>query len=131
MTSWCPRSVIRKGTLYWRRPSMRRCTRSIDTIGFPIRPSYPLTGTGFSRFSIGVFKNSEIFQAHLVSRRAKALALESAKAVVLTPHPLRDKLHRIVKLFPPINRLRSTSDISIAFDPEEESSFRVLLFPTL
>src|ERR1700736_5548787 len=86
---------------------------------------------GFSNVSKGVFKNSESFSAHLVSRRAKAFAPESAKAVVLTPHPLRDKVHGIVKLFPPSSRLRSTSDMSIFPDPEEESSFRDALFPTL
>jgi hypothetical protein len=85
---------------------------------------------GLSNCSKGVFRNSEVFLAHVVSRRAKAFAPESAKAVVLTPHPLRDKVHGIVKLFPPINRLKSTSDMSIPFNPEEESSFRVPLFPT-
>src|SRR5277367_2033495 len=99
-------------------------------MGFPVRPSYPLTGIGLSSFSNGVFKNLEIFWAHSALRRAKAFAPESARAVVLTPYPLRDRIQGIVRLFPPINRLKSTSDISIPFNPEEESSFRVSLFPT-
>ena len=68
---------------------------------------------------------------HLVLRRAKAFALELAKVVVLTLYLLQDKVYRIVKLFPPNNQLKSTLDISIPFNPKEESSFRVLLFLTL
>ena len=109
---------------------MHRWIRSIDIIGLPYCPLYPLTRMGLSSVSKGVFKNSEIFLAYRVSRRAKALALVLAKVVVLTPHPLHDKVHGIVKLFPPINQLRSTLDMSTPFDPKEETSFRVLLFLT-
>ena len=93
-----------------------------------MRPSYPLTRTGFSSISKGVFKNSETFLAHLVSRRAKAFALELAKAVVFTLHPLQDRVYRIVKLFLLINQLRSTSDISILFGFEIESFLKAALF---
>ena len=68
---------------------------------------------------------------HLVLRRAKAFALELAKVVVLTLHPLQDKVYRIVKLFLPNNQLKSTLDISIPFDPKEETFFRVPLFLTV
>jgi len=61
----------------------------------------------------------------------KAFALELARAVVLTLHPLQDRIHGTVKLFPPSSRLKSTLDMSIPFNPKEESSFRVPLFPTL
>ena len=110
---------------------MRRWVHKIDVMGFLVRPLYPLIGMGVSSFSSGIFKNLEIFWAHLALRRVKAFALELARAVVLTPYLLRDKVQGIVKLFPPINRLKSTSDISIPFNPKEESSFRVPLFPTL
>ena len=79
----------------------------------PTRLLYPFIEIGLSSISKGVFKNLEIFLAPLVSRRAKAFALELAKAVVLTLHPLQNKVHRIVKLFPPSSQLRSTSNISI------------------
>ena len=65
-----------------------------------------------------------------MSSSAKAFALELAKAVVLTLYLLRDRIHRIVKLFPPNNQLKSTSNMSIFFDPKEETSFRVPLFLT-
>src|SRR5277367_3269869 len=119
-----------KGTLYCCRLSTRRWIYKIDSIGFPICPLYPLMGIGLSSFSNGVFKNLEIFWVHSALRRAKAFALELARAVVLTLYLLQDRIQGIVKLFPPINRLKSTSDISIPFNPKEESSFRVSLFPT-
>jgi hypothetical protein len=48
-----------------------------------------------------VFKNLEIFLAHLALRRAKAFTLELAKAVVLTLHLLQDNVYKTVKLFLP------------------------------
>jgi hypothetical protein len=66
----------------------------------------------------------------LVLRRVKAFALELARAVVLTLYLLQDKVQGIVKLFPPINQLKSTFDMSIPFDFKEESFFRVPLFPS-
>ena len=72
-------------------------------IGFPICPLYPLIGIGLSSVSSSIFKNLEIFLVHLVLRRAKAFTLELAKVVVLTLYLLRDKVYRIVKLFPPNN----------------------------
>ena len=128
---WLPKSVTRKGILCNQRPSTRRCTCRIDVIGFPARPSYPLTGIGFSKGSRGVFRYSNIFLAHLVSRRAKAFALELAKAAVLILYPLQDKVHNTVKLLLPINQLKSTFDRSTSFHPKEETSFRVPLFLTL
>jgi hypothetical protein len=92
---------------------------------------YPLTGTGLSSVFSDVFKNSEIFLAQLVLRRAKAFALELAKAVVLTLHLLQDKVYRTVKLFLLNNQLKSTFNMSIPFNPKEETSFRVPLFLTL
>ena len=68
--------------------------------------------------------------AFVVLRRAKAFALELAKAVVLTLHLLRNKLHRTVKLFPPNSQLRLTFNMLILYNPKEESSFRVPLFPS-
>jgi hypothetical protein len=47
--------------------------------------------------------NLEIFFTHLILRRAKAFALELARVVVVTLYPLRNKVHSIVKLFPPNN----------------------------
>jgi hypothetical protein len=91
---------------------------------------YPLTGTSFSSVSTKVFKNSEIFLAHLASRRAKAFALELAKAVVLTLYLLQDKVHRIVKLFLLNNQLKSTFNMLIPFNPKEETFFKVSLFLT-
>src|SRR5277367_248633 len=120
-----------KGTLYCCRLSTRRWIYKIDSIGFPICPLYPLMGMGLSSFSNGVFKNLEIFWVHSALRRAKAFALELARAVVLMLYLLRDRIQGIVRLFLPINRLKSTSNILIPFDPKEESSFRVALFPTL
>jgi hypothetical protein len=78
-----------------------------------------------------VFKNLESFLTHLVLKRAKAFALKSAKAVVLTLHLLRNKVYKIVKLFLLNNRLKLTSNMSILIDLKEESSFKVLLFLTL
>ena len=123
--------MTKKSTLYCYYLLTYRWIYNIDAIGFPIRLLYPLIRIGLSSISSGIFKNFEIFLVHLVSRRAKAFALELAKVVVLTPHLLRDKVYGIVKLFPPNNQLKSTLDISIPFNPKEESSFRVLLFPTL
>jgi hypothetical protein len=54
---------------------------------------------GLSSAFSNAFKNSKIFLAQLVLRRAKAFALELAKAVVLTLHLLQDKVHRTIKLF--------------------------------
>src|SRR5271170_6036731 len=116
--------------LYSRRPLTRRCTRRIDVIGFPARPLYPLTSIDFSRGSKGVFRYSNIFLAHSVSRRAKAFALELAKAEVLILYPLRDRVHNTVKLLLPINRLKSTIDRLTSFHPKEEASLRVPLFLT-
>ena len=78
-----------------------------------------------------MFKNSKSFFALLVLKRAKAFAPKLAKVVVLTLHLLQDKVYRTVKLFLPSSRLRSTSDMLIFPDPEEESSFKDALFPTL
>jgi hypothetical protein len=72
-------------------------------MGVPICPLYPFTRISFSSVSMEVFKNSVIFFAHFVSRRAKAFALELARVVVVTLYPLRNKVHGIVKLFPPNN----------------------------
>ena len=91
--------MIRKGTLYCLRPSTQRCSRNIEVIGVPDCPLYPLTGMGLSSFSKGVFRNLESFLAHLTLKRVKAFALELASVVVLTSHPLQDKIYRIVKLF--------------------------------
>ena len=67
----------------------------------------------------------------MVSSSAKAFALVSAKAVVVTLHLLQDKIYKIVKLFPFNSRLKSTFDMSICLDLEEETSFRVPLFLTM
>jgi hypothetical protein len=123
--------MTRKGTLYCLRLSTFKWIYSTDVIGVLVFLLYPFIGIGVSKCSKGVFKNSESFTIHLVFSKAKALALVSAKAVVLTLYPLRDSVQRTIKLFPPINQLKSTSDMSIPSDPEEETSFRVLLFPTL
>ena len=68
-----------------------------------MHPLYPLTGTGFSSISKGVFKNSETFLVHLVSRRAKAFALELAKVVVLTLLLFFNSVYSIIKFFLLIN----------------------------
>ena len=78
-----------------------------------------------------MFKNSEIFLVYLVLRKAKAFALELAKAVVLTSNLLQDKVYRIVKLFLSNSQLRLTSNMSILYNSKEESFFRVPCFPTL
>jgi hypothetical protein len=116
--------------LYNRCLLIHRWIRKVNVIGFPICPLYPLTGTGLSSVSNNVFKNSDIFFAHLVSRRAKAFALVLAKAVVVTLHLFRDKVQGIVKLFLLINQLKSTLDKSTPFNPKEETSFKVPLFLT-
>ena len=95
--------MTKKGTLYYCRLLTYKWIYKIVVIGFPIYPLYPLIGIGLSSVSSGVFKNLEIFLVHLVSRRAKAFTLELAKVVVLTLYLLRDKVYRIVKLFPPNN----------------------------
>jgi hypothetical protein len=77
-----------------------------------------------------MFKNSETFLTHLILRRVKAFALVLAKVVVVTLHLFQDKVHSIVKLFPPINQLKSTLDMLMPFNPKEETSFKVPLFPT-
>jgi hypothetical protein len=116
--------------LYSRRLLTYKWICKINVIGLPTCLLYPLTGIGLFSVSNRVFKNSEIFLAHLVSRRAKAFALVLANAVVLTLHLLRYKVHEIVKPFLLNNQLRSTSDILILYSPKEESSFRALLFLT-
>ena len=63
-----------------------------------------------------------------MSRRAKAFALELAKAAVLTLLLFFDSVYRTVKFFLPINQLKSTIDISTFPYPEAETSLRVLLF---
>ena len=87
--------------MYCRRLLTYKWICKIEVISLPIRPLYPFIGIGLSSISKRVFKNLEIFLAPLVLRRAKAFALELTKAVVLTLHPLQDKVYRIVKLFPP------------------------------
>jgi hypothetical protein len=82
---------------------MQRWIYRINSIGLPICPLYPLIKTVLSSFLNRVFRNLEIFLAHLVLRRVKAFALELAKVVVLTLYLLRDKVQGIVKLFLPIN----------------------------
>jgi hypothetical protein len=94
-------------------------------------PLYPFIEIGFSKGSKGVFKNLESFTIYLVFNRVKALALVLAKVVVLTLYLLYNNIQQIVKLFPPISQLKSTSNISILSNPKEETSFRVRLFPTL
>jgi hypothetical protein len=55
-----------------------------NVIGSLICLLYPLIRTSLSSVSNNVFKNSETFLIHLVSRRAKAFALVLAKVVVVT-----------------------------------------------
>src|SRR5450432_4656964 len=97
--------------------------RKVNVISFLICLLYPLTRTGLSSVSNNVFKNSDIFFAHLVLRRAKAFALVLAKVVVVTLHLFRDKVQGIVKLFLLINQLKSTLDKLTLFNPKEETSF--------
>jgi hypothetical protein len=75
---------MRKGTLYCRHPSMRRCIRKILIIGCFTRPLYPRIGIGLGRSSTGAFRKSASFTAHWVSIKVKAFAPESAKAEVKT-----------------------------------------------
>ena len=78
-----------------------------------------------------MFKNLKIFLVHLVLRRAKAFALILVKVVVLTLLLLQDKVYKTIKLFPPNNQLKSTSNILIPFNFKEETSFKVPFFLTL
>jgi hypothetical protein len=91
---------------------------------------YLLTRTSLFRVFNKVFKNLEIFLAHLVSRKAKAFALVLVKVVVLTLHLLQNKVYEIVKLLLLSNQLRSTFNMLILYNFEEETSFKVLLFLT-
>jgi hypothetical protein len=50
-----------------------------------------------------MFKNLDIFFAHLVLKRAKAFTLVLAKVVVVTLHLFCNKVQGIVKLFLLIN----------------------------
>jgi hypothetical protein len=122
--------MTKKGILYSRCLLTHKWICKIDVIGLLACLLYPLTGTGLFSVSNRVFKNSEIFLAHLVLRRAKAFALVLANAVVLTLHLLQYKVHEIVKPFLLNNQLRLTSNILILYSPKEESSFRALLFLT-
>jgi hypothetical protein len=66
-----------------------------------------------------------------VSRKAKAFALELANTAVLTLLLFFDSVHKTVKFFLPINRLKSTINMLTPFYPKEETSLRVTLFLSL
>jgi len=100
-------------------------------MGSPIRPLYPRIGIGLGSSLMGAFRKSASFMAYWVSIKVKAFALELAKAEVKTWYLLRNKVQGIVQLLPLTSRPRLTSNMSIPFDPREESSSRVPLFPTL
>ena len=129
--SWFLRSVIRKGTLYCLCLLMWRWICRILIIGYPICLLYPWIGIGVSSFSKGVFKKLASFIAYLVLIKVKVFALELAKVEVKTWYLLWNKVQGIVQLLPPISRLRLTYNISIPFNPREESSPKVPLFLTL
>ena len=125
---WFLRSVIRRGALYCLHPLIQRWIHKILVIGYPICPLYPQIGIGLGSFSRGAFKKSASFVTHLVSIKAKAFAPKSAKAEVKTWYLLRNKVQGIVQLLPLTSQLRLTYNMSIPFNPKEESSPRVPLF---
>jgi len=61
-------------------------------MGSPIRPLYPWIGIGLGSSLRGAFKKLASFIAYCMSIKAKAFALESAKAEVKTWYPLRNKV---------------------------------------
>jgi hypothetical protein len=95
------------------------------------RPSNPLTLQGFlSRTGLMPRKLPIVF-AKLVSMKVYPLAPVSMREVVLMPNPLLLTVHGRVNTSPSSNWLKSTSAISIPYGPEEETSFRSVLFPGL
>ena len=63
-----------------------------------------------------------------MSIKIKAFTLKLAKVEVKTEYLLRNKVQRIVQLFPLISHSKLIYNISILFNPREESSFKVPLF---
>ena len=82
--SWFPRSIIRRGTLYYLRLLTRRQIHKILLIGCPTYPLYPHIGIGLGSSSSGIFKNLASFIAYLVLIKAKAFTPKLAKVEVKT-----------------------------------------------
>ena len=61
---WLPRSVIRKGMLYYLYLLIQRQIHKIVIISGPIFLLYPRIGTGLGGSLRGIFKNSASFTAH-------------------------------------------------------------------
>ena len=80
--------MTKKGILYYCHLLTYKWIYKIIIIGFLIYLLYPLIEIGLLSISSSIFKNLKIFLVYLVSRRAKAFALELAKVVVLTLHLL-------------------------------------------
>ena len=78
------RSVIRKGALYYLRPSTRRQIRKILVIGYPTSPLYLRIGISLGSSSRGVFKKLASFVVYLVLIRVKVFTPKLAKAEVKT-----------------------------------------------
>ena len=89
---------------------------------------YPFTRIGFGSASRRAFRNLDTCLTRLVSIKVKAFALELVKAVVLILYPLHSKVHRVVKLFLPINQLKLIYVILTPFDPKGKTFFKVPLF---
>src|SRR6201991_1047432 len=73
-----------------------------------------------------ILRNFESSVAKDLSMKAKPFAPVSTSADDLTPYPLRDRVHGIVKCFPPINWLRSIACRLIPY-PRAESFSRAPL----
>ena len=126
-----PKSVIRKGILYYLCLLTRRYIRKIVIIGGPIHPLYPQVEIGLGSSLRSAFKRLASFIAHQVSNKVKVFTLELAKAEVKTWYLLQNKVQGIVQLLLLTSQPRLIYNISIPFNPREESFSRVPLFPTL
>ena len=81
---WFPRSIIKRGILYYLRLLTQRWVHKILLIGYPTCPLYPRIGISLGSSSSGTFKNSASFIVYLVSIKAKAFTPKLARAEVKT-----------------------------------------------
>ena len=81
---WFPKSIIRRGTLYYLCPSTQRQIHKILLIGCPTYPLYPRIGINLGSSSSGIFKNLASFIVYLISIKVKAFTPKLARAEVKT-----------------------------------------------
>ena len=79
-----PRSIIRKGILYYLYLLIRRYIYKILVIGYFTYLLYPQIGISLGRSSIGILRKSASFIVYQVLIRVKVFTLELAKVEVKT-----------------------------------------------